>query len=330
MSAGNHAQAVAYHARLLGVPATIVMPEATPFVKVARTRHLGATVVLHGETIPDAAARAEELDAERAFTYVHPFDDPFVIAGQGTVALEMLEDHPDLDAIVVPVGGGGLVAGMAVVTKALAPHVEIVGVQTELYAVDGRQVPRPRPGECGGSTMAEGIAVGATGTLATDLVAEQVDDVVSCREQSIEDGVNLFLEIEKVVAEGAGAAGLAALIDHRERFAGRRVGVVLTGGNIDPRLLASVIMRGLVRSGRLSACGSPSTTGPGSLARLAASVGDAGGNIVEVLHQRLFADIPIRSAEVELAVETLDRDHGERLVADLRDGGYQVRVVPLD
>ncbi len=329
MSAGNYAQAVAHHARLLGIPVTVVMPEPTPFVKVGRTRLLGATVELHGESVAEAAIRAEELAAETGAIYLHPFDDPVVIAGQGTVALEMLEDHPDLDAVLVPVGGGGLVSGMGVAVKALAPAVEVVGVQTELYpsmltAMDGQSRP------CGGATMAEGIAVATAGTLTRDLVRRYVDDVITVREQSIEDGVNLFLEIEKVVAEGAGAAGIAALIDHRDRFAGRRVGVVLTGGNIDPRMLASVIMRGLVRSGRLSRLRVTLDDRPGSLSRLTALVGDAGGNIVEVFHQRLFADIPVRSAEVELAVETLDREHAGAIVARLRDAGHQVTVVPLD
>jgi len=329
VSAGNHAQAVAHHARLLGIPATIVMPEGTPFVKVARTRHLGAAVELYGASLAEAAARAEKLVADEGRTFVHPFDDPLVIAGQGTVALEMLADHPDIDALVVPVGGGGLVGGMAVAAKAIAPHVEVVGVQSELYpsmvaAFHHRDLP------CGGPTMAEGIAVTTVGSLTSAIVAAYVDDVVSVSEHSIEDGVNLFLEIEKVVAEGAGAAGLAALIDYRSRFEGRTVGVVLTGGNIDPRLLASVIMRGLVRSGRLSRMRVALDDRPGALARLTALVADAGGNIVEVFHQRLFADIPIRSAEVELAVETLDRTHAEALVARLSDAGYRVGVVPLD
>ena len=329
MSAGNHGQAVAHHARLLGIPATIVMPLGTPFVKVARTRHLGATVELVGETLAEAADRAEQLVADEGRTYVHPYDDPLVIAGQGTVALEMLEDDPDLDAVVVPVGGGGLIAGMGVAIDAIAPHVELVGVQSELYpsmvaAFHHTDLP------CGGPTMAEGIAVQQAGRLTTQLVAEHVDDVVSVSENSIEDGVNLFLEIEKVAAEGAGAAGVAALIDHPERFAGRRVGIVLTGGNIDPRLLASVIMRGLVRSGRLSRMRVMLDDRPGSLSRLTGLVADAGANIVEVFHQRLFANIPIRSADVELAVETLDRDHADRVVARLTDAGYRVAVLPLD
>jgi threonine dehydratase len=329
MSAGNHAQAVAHHAALLGIPATIVMPEGTPFVKVARTRMLGATVELHGETLAEAAARAEQLVVDEGRTFIHPFDDPAVIAGQGTVALELLDDHPDLDAVVVPVGGGGLLAGMAVVLRARLPHCDVVGVQSELYpSMVGAFHGDHRP--CGGPTMAEGIAVAHAGILTAELICALADDVLAVSEASIEDGVNLFLEIEKVVSEGAGAAGLAALIEHRDRFAGKRVGVVLTGGNIDPRLLASVILRGLVRSGRLSRLRVALEDRPGSLARLTALVGQAGGNIVEVVHQRLFADIPIRSAEVELAVETLDREHGDRLVAELRDAGYRVGVVPLD
>jgi threonine dehydratase len=329
VSAGNHAQAVAYHSGLLDIDAVIVMPETTPFVKVARTRDLGATVVLEGETLADAMKASEKLVAEGRL-FVHPYDDPVVIAGQGTVGLELLADHPDLDIVLVPVGGGGLISGIAVVVDALAPHIEVVGVQTSLYpsmarALAGDHDPLPM-----GPTMAEGIAVTTPGTITEEIVRALVDEVLVVSEAAIEDGVNLFLEIEKVVSEGAGAAGLAALAEHRGRFTGKRVGVVLTGGNIDPRLLASVILRGLVRSGRLVRLRVTVDDRPGALALLTAVVGEAGGNIVEVLHQRLFADVPIRSTEVELAVETLDRQHAGLLVDRLRDSGYRVNVVPLD
>ncbi|MGH9120227.1 MAG: threonine ammonia-lyase [Acidimicrobiales bacterium] len=328
-SAGNHAQAVAHHARRLGVAATIVMPEATPFLKVKRTRDLGAAVELKGETVGDSMDHAHLL-AEAGLTFVHPFDDPFVIAGAGTVGLELLTDHPALDILAVPVGGGGLISGVSIAARRLRPDIEIIGVQTETYP---SMVSALAEGEShcpGGPTMAEGIAVPVAGRLTRRIVAALVDDVVTVSESAIEDGVNLFLEIEKVVSEGAGAAGLAALLEHSDRFAGKKVGVVLTGGNIDSRLLASVILRALVRSGRLSRLRVMVDDRPGTLARLTKVVGDAGGNIIEVIHQRVFADMPIRSTEVELVVETLDRDHAERLMEQLRSAGYRVGLVPLD
>lgn len=330
VSAGNHAQAVARHASLLGIPATIVMPQNTPFVKVVRTRHLGAEVELHGETISEAMQRGRELVATEGRTFVHPFDDEHVIAGAGTVALELFEDYPDLDVLVVPVGGGGLLAGMSVVARELCPHVELLGVQTEAYpsmarALSGDSTPVP-----GGATMAEGIAVGEAGHLTTELLSAAGARILTVGERAVEEGVNLFLEIEKVVAEGAGAAGVAAILEHPEEFKGRRVGIVLTGGNIDPRTLASVILRGLVYSGRLNRWRVFVDDRPGTLARLTAAVGAAGGNIIEVVHQRVFASVPIRSTEVELAVETMDSEHGEKVLTALQNAGYRVAVVPLD
>jgi threonine dehydratase len=329
VSAGNHAQAVAYHARRLGIAATIVMPEATPFVKVARTRDLGATVELKGETIGDALEHVKGL-VDAGLVFIHPFDDPLIMAGAGTVALELLADHPDLECLVIPVGGGGLISGCAVAARGVRPDIEIVGVQTAGFPSMVQALQHDERGCPGGPTMAEGIAVPRAGELTRRLVAEFVDDVVVVPEAAIEDGVNLFLEIEKVVSEGAGAAGLAALQEHPARFAGKRVGVVLSGGNIDPRLLASVILRALVRSGRLTRLRVTVDDRPGSLARLTQVVADAGGNIIEVVHQRLFADIPIRSTEIELVVETLDREHADRLMVQLRSVGYRVGEVPLD
>ncbi|MEY2432379.1 MAG: threonine dehydratase [Acidimicrobiaceae bacterium] len=330
VSAGNHAQAVARHARLLGIDATIVMPRPTAYVKVGRTKALGARVELHGESVADAMEFGHKLVEREGRTLVHPFDDEHVIAGQGTVALELLADHPDLDAMVTPVGGGGLLAGMSVVARAIAPNVELVGAQTEAYPSMARALAhddRPVPG---GPTMADGIAVAHAGALTSALLSEAGAEILTVNEQSIEEAVNLFLEIEKVIAEGAGAAGLAAIVEHRDRFAGKRVGVVLTGGNIDPRLLSSVVLRGLVHSGRLSRLRVWLDDRPGSLSLLTAVVGNAGGNIVEVHHQRLFAAAPIRTTEVELAVETMDREHADRLVRALEEGGYRVAVVPLD
>jgi threonine dehydratase len=317
VSAGNHAQAVARHAALLGIPATIVMPSTTPFVKVGRTRHLGADVQLFGADLAEAMVRGREL-VEAGRTFVHPFDDPLVVAGQGTVGLELLEDRPDLDCIVVPVGGGGLVSGVAVVAAALAPDVEVIGVQTEAWA---SLVPG---GRVGGSTIAEGIAVAGPGAVTEPIVRELVADVLSVSERSIEDAVDLLLEIEKLVVEGAGAAGIAALATHRDRFAGRTVGVVITGGNIDPHLLAQIIERGLVRSGRLTRIRIALDDRPGTLASLLKIVGDAGANLVEVQHQRLFVDVGARSADVDLTIECMDAAHRDEVLAAIGAAGYAV------
>jgi threonine dehydratase len=328
VSAGNHAQAVARHAALLGVPATIVMPTTTPFVKVGRTRHLGATVELHGADLAEAMVRGREREAAGA-TFVHPYDDPLIVAGAGTVALELLDDFPDLDTIVVPVGGGGLIAGVAIVAAARNPAIEVHGVETEAgpsmaKAMAGDQRP------VGGPTMAEGIAVGAPGTITEPIVRELVKDIVVVRERSIERSVNLVLEIEKVVVEGAGAAGIAALLERRETFAGRRVGVILTGGNIDPRLLASIIERGLVADGRLARVRVGLDDRPGTLGALLTTVGTSGANLVEVEHQRLFADVRLRAAEVDLTIECMDAAHRDAVVAAICAGGWNARLLALD
>ncbi|MGE3619369.1 MAG: threonine ammonia-lyase [Acidimicrobiia bacterium] len=324
MSAGNHAQAVARHAARLGVDATIVMPATTPFVKVQRTRALGARVVLHGDDLSAATAEAERIVAEEGRTFVHPFDDPAVVAGQGTVALELLADHPDLDALVLPVGGGGLLAGAAVAGRALRDDLLLVGVQAERWSAVADALSGTGPG-AGGPTLADGIAVAHPGRLTTRLIAALADEVVTVREESIEDAVNLLLEIEKVVVEGAGAAGIAALREHPERFRGRRVGVVLSGGNVDPRLLASIVMRGLVRGGRLARLQVQVPDVPGTLGKVTTVVGEAGGNIVEVVHQRMFLDVPARSAELEVVLETYGNDHLDRVVAALEGAGFAVR-----
>jgi len=328
VSAGNHAQAVARHAALLGIPATIVMPKATPFVKVARTQHHGAVVELIGDDLTQAMVRGRELQAAGA-TFVHPYDDTRVIAGQGTVALELLEDHPELDAVVVPVGGGGLLAGMAVVAAELAPGLELVGVQSETWP--SMAVALGTVEHCpGGPTLAEGIAVREPGASTRPIIEALTAGVVTVTEAAIEDAVNLLLEIEKVVVEGAGAAGIAAVAAHRDRFAGRTVGVVLTGGNIDPRLLASIIQRGLVRAGKLARLRVALDDRPGTLAALLDVLGDAGGNLLEVVHQRLFAAVGVRTAEVDLTVECMDVAHRDAVVAALSSAGYRARVLPLD
>jgi threonine dehydratase len=324
MSAGNHAQAVARHATRLGIEATIVMPAHTPFVKVQRTEVLGARVVLHGEGLAEATGEAERLAAEGR-TFVHPYDDAAVIAGQGTVALELLEDHPELDALIVPTGGGGLLAGMAVVARALRPEMTVVGAQSDrwasmLAATSGARL------EIGGSTIAEGIAVPVAGTITQALVRELVDEILTVHDTSVEQGMNLLLEIEKVVVEGAGAAGIAALLEHPDRLRGREVGVVLSGGNVDPRLLASVIMRGLVRSGRLTRLHVEVPDVPGTLGLVTTTIGQAGGNIVEIGHQRMFLDVSARSAELEVVVETIDHEHVGRVIEALAGAGLVARV----
>ncbi|MCU1346099.1 MAG: ilvA [Acidimicrobiia bacterium] len=325
MSAGNHAQGVAHHARRLAIPATIVMPEFTPHVKVRNTEALGATVVLHGASLREARQRALELADAAGLVWVHPYDDSAVMAGQGTVALELLEDAPALSAIVVPVGGGGLLSGMAVVCRALSPTTELLGVQSELFpsavaALHGEVA------VCGGPTIAEGIAVADVGLLTMPVINELVDDVVTVSEARIEQAVNLLLDIEKTVVEGAGAAGLAAVLDRPAHFAGRAVGLVLCGGNIDPRLLAQVIMRGLVRAGRLTRIRVDLTDAPGALARVSAIIAALGGNIVEVSHQRMFSVLSARAVVLEVTVETRDAGQATAILESLRASGHHVEV----
>jgi threonine dehydratase len=301
------------------------MPATTPTVKVERTRELGATVVLVDGGVETAEARAREIAHTDGSVFVHPFDDPVVIAGQGTVAVELLSEFPDLDAVVVPVGGGGLVAGMAVALRARRPEIEIVGVQTERYpsmvgAVAGRRQP------CGGSTIAEGIAVAHPGSNTLAIVRDLVDDVVAVSESSIEEALNLLLFEEKTVTEGAGAAPLAVLLEHRARFEGRTVGLVLSGGNVDPRILSQVVLRGLVRDGLLVTLELVLPDAPGTLAAVAAVIGERGANIVEVSHHRLFDDVSIKSAVLDLSVETRGRTHVDEILTALRAAGFAVRV----
>ncbi len=325
MSAGNHAQAVARHATRLGIDATIVMPTGTPFVKVHRTEVLGARVIVHGADLAEAAGEVQRIIEAEGRVFVHPYDDPDVVAGQGTVALELLDDHPELDALVVPVGGGGLLAGMAVVARAIRPDITLIGVESSrwpsmLASVSGDDLP------VGGPTIAEGIAVALPGALPRALIEAHVDRIVTVSEESIEAAMNLLLEIEKVVVEGAGAAGIAALLEHPDLLRGRQVGVVLTGGNVDPRLLASVIMRGLARSGRLTRLEIQVPDQPGVLGQVTTVIGDAGANIVEIAHDRMLLDVPARSTEVDVVLETFDHDHLERVIAALSARGFSARV----
>ena len=327
MSAGNHAQGVAYHAQRLGMRAVIVMPRLTPGVKVERTRGFGAEVVLHGDTLEAARSHALQLAQAQQLTFVHPFDDEAIIAGQGTVGLEMLQDVPDLDCLVVAVGGGGLIAGMAVAAHAAKPGLEVIGVQTSRFpsmvnAIKGTHHP------LGSSTMAEGIAVGTPGQLTQALVRDHVSDLLLVDESDIEQAVLMLLEIEKTLVEGAGGASLAALLRHPERFKGRKVGLVLSGGNIDPLLLAAIIQRGMVRAGRLARIRVSARDVPGSLARITATVAEAGANIDEVHHQRAFTALPAQNVDVDLVIQTRHRAHLGEVLDALHQAGFEAEAHP--
>ena len=321
MSAGNHAQGVAYHARRLGMAATIVMPEATPFVKVENTRRLGARIVLRGASVEAAAVHAHAIADAEGLTFIHPFDDPAIIAGQGTLALEMLAAAPDLDVLVVPVGGGGLIGGMAAAAKAVNPAIEVIGVEAALYPSVYRLL-RGLPTLPGGPTIAEGIAVKEPGSLTLPLIRAHVADVLLVEEADIEAAILQLLEIEKTVAEGAGAAGLAAVLSHPERFRGRKVGIPLCGGNIDSRLLSAVILRGLVRTRRLVRLRVGVPDSPGSLVRIAAIIAERGGNVVDVAHQRAFSNLSVKLADVDFTVETRSGEHAREIAAALSAAGF--------
>ena len=323
-SAGNHAQGVAHHAQRLGLHAVIVMPQHTPTVKVERTRGFGAEVVLHGDSFDQARDRALQMAAEQGLTFVHPFDDEAVIAGQGTIGIEMLRAQPELDTLVIAVGGGGLISGIATAVRAIKPSVQIVGVQTSRFpamvnVVKGTQHPQ------GTSTIAEGIAVGQPGQITRELVRQHVDDLVLVEEGDIEQAIVMLLEIEKTLVEGAGAAGLAALLKDPARFAGKNVGLVLCGGNIDPLLLAAILERGLVRAGRLARIKVNARDTPGVLARITAVVAEAGANIDEVHHQRAFSMLSVQSVEVELVLQTRNLAHVQEVVAQLAAAGFEAK-----
>ena len=321
-SAGNHAQGVAHHAQRLGLRAVIVMPQHTPTVKVERTRGFGAEVVLHGESFDQAHDKALAMAAEQGLTFVHPFDDAAVIAGQGTIGIEMLKAQPDLDTLVIAVGGGGLISGIATAARHLKPGMQIIGVQTARFpamvnAIKGTSHPQ------GASTIAEGIAVGQPGQITREIVRELVDDLVLVDEGDIEQAIVMLLEIEKTLVEGAGAAGLAALLKDPARFAGKKIGLVLCGGNIDPLLLAAILERGMVRAGRLARIRVAARDTPGVLARITAVVAEAGANIDEVHHQRAFSTLSVQSVEVELVLQTRNRAHVQVVVARLVAAGFE-------
>ena len=321
VSAGNHAQGVAYHAERLGIAATIVMPRFASAVKVERTRGFGARVVLHGDTFDDARAHGLELARREGQVVIHPYDDPEVMAGQGTIALEMLAQQPALDTLVVPIGGGGLISGVAVAARALRPGIRIVGVQTERFPAVWRAL-RGEPSQSGQATIADGIGVGAPGVHTLPVIRRCVDEVLLVAEDDIEQAILMLLEIEKTVVEGAGAVGLAALLKHRERFAGRKVGLILSGGNIEPLVLAEIIERGMVRSGRLARLRLDVRDVPGALADVATLLGQLGANIEEIQHQRAFTTLSVERAQIEVVVHTRGAAHIEELLASLCASGY--------
>jgi threonine dehydratase len=328
-SAGNHAQGLSYHGTRLGIPVTIVMPVPTPTVKVMQTESVGGKVVLFGETFDDAYKHARQLEAEQGLTFVHPFDDPNVAAGQGTVALEMLESIPSLDMLVVPIGGGGLLSGMGTAARALKPDIGLIGVQAELYPsmyalLNNLQMP------CEGDTLAEGIAVKIPGAFTSEVIRELVDEIVLVNEAQLETAVSLLLQIEKTVAEGAGAAGLAAMMAYPEKFAGKNVGVVLCGGNIDTRLLANVLLRDLARSGRLARLRLTLQDRPGALYKVMRLFNEHNVNIIEIYHQRIFTTLPAKGLITDIECEARDANQLQGLVDGLNDAGYKVERVELN
>ena len=326
MSAGNHAQGVAHHAARLDIPATIIMPTNTPFTKVRRTQELGARVVLRGENLDDSRDYVDEQVAEHGLTLIHPYDDPAIMAGQGTVGMEMLAAVPELDDLVVPIGGGGLIAGISIAAKAIKPEIRITGVEASLYpsmtdALKGVEA------TYGGATIAEGIAVKRPGLLTRQVVQAHVDTIQLVDEAELEAAVQRLMTEQKIVSEGAGAAGVAAVFADPERYAGRRVGVVICGGNIDARMMSSILLRGLIRDGRLVRLRVEIVDVPGALARIAAVTGKAGANIVEVHHRRLFYELPVKRAEIDVVLETRDGEHVETVVAGLNEQGFPARIL---
>jgi len=328
-SAGNHSQAVAYHATRLGIPATIVMPESTPSMKVTKTKGYGAKVVLYGGVFDDAYAKARELADAEGYVFVHPFDDPWIIAGAGTVALEMLEDAPDLDTIVVPIGGGGLMSGVSIATRAIKPDVELIGVEAELYpsmkcAIEGCDLP------LGGDTLAEGIAVKQPGELTSAILKQNVDEVVLVSEVDIERAVAMLVGIEKTVVEGAGASGVAAMLSDRDRYKGKKVATLLCGGNIDTHLLANVLVRDLVRRGRIARLRVAAQDQPGALAKITAQFQEAGVNIIEIRHSRIFTALPAKDTVIEVECEARDAAAIDHVESMLKSAGFSVERASLD
>jgi threonine dehydratase len=324
MSAGNHAQGVAYHAQRLGIPATIVMPEGTPFTKIERTASFGPRVILKGDSIDAAAIYARELAAAENLIFVHPYDDPYIVAGQGTIGLEIIEDDPDLDFLVIPIGGGGLIGGISTAVKALKPSIEIYGVESDLYPSMHHAINEIPPAN-GGQTLADGIAVKSPGALTRAIVEEHVREVLLVDEMSVERAVGTLIETQRIVAEGAGAAALAAIMCHPSAFRNCKVGIVVGGGNIDSRLLSQVLMRTLVLDGRMATLRIEIIDQPGVMSTLTRVIGQAGGNIMDITHHRLFIDLPVKRAEVDVLVETRNAGHVDEIIKLLEQSGFSTR-----
>ncbi len=326
ISAGNHAQGVAYHAKRLGAPATIVMPAGTPFTKVSRTQSHGARVILRGDTIDASQDFASDLAEAEGLTLVHPYDDPKIVAGQGVIALEMLADAPDLETLVIPIGGGGLIGGVGLAANQIKPSIQIVGVEAALYPSMYQSL-NGLPVQCGGDTIAEGIAVKTPGALNIALARRFVDDLVLLDEPSLEHALQTMLETGKLVAEGAGAAPLAAVLADPARFAGKKVGVIVCGANIDSRIMAGVLMRGMARAHRLARIRVGIADAPGALSKVASQIGETGANIVEVMHQRMFYDVPVKQASLDIMIETRDENHIYDVMARLQAAGYTAKIL---
>lgn len=326
-SAGNHAQGVGYFSQKLGIPATIVMPKGTPFTKIARTEAFGAKVVLHGDDFISARDHAYELADQHGFAFVHPYDDDHVMAGQGTIALEILEDKPDLDVLMVAIGGGGLISGVGIAAKAIKPDIEIYGVQASLYPSMYDAYHQVATDFTGDQTIADGIAVKEPSANTHAIIDQVVDDVFLTGEIEIEEAIQMYLETQRIISEGAGAASLAGLIKNKDRFKGKSVGLIVSGGNIDSRMLSSILMRGLAREGRLASLRINIPDMPGVLATISTIIGDSGANIIEVHHQRLFSDVALKQTQIDVAVETLDRKHVTHIVSLLNGKGFQTRVL---
>ncbi len=325
-SAGNHAQGVAFHARNLGIPATIYMPVGTPFTKVRRTEDLDSRVVLSGEGLSEAREAATAFAEKTGKQFIHPYDDEKIVIGQGTVGLEMLSDHPDLDILLVPIGGGGLIAGSAIAAKALKPDITVIGVEAKNYPSMKNAIAGVAD-KCGGQTVAEGIAVKTPGDITRPIIEELVSEYILVSEASLEKSIQTYLEVQRLVVEGAGAATLAALIDDPEKYIGKKVGIIVSGGNIDSRLLSSILLRGLVREGRLVRLRIGITDAPGVLAKVCGLIGKSGGNIVEVYHQRMFYDVPVKQADVDVVVETMDSRHVDEITGKLKQAGFPTRCL---
>ena len=326
MSAGNHAQGVAYHAQRLGIPATIVMPDFAPFAKVERTKSFGARVVQTGDTLDASAVAAREIAAEQDLTFVHPYDDELIVAGQGTIGLEILEDQPDLDVLVVPIGGGGLISGIATAIKAHNPQIDIIGVEVNQFP-SMYQAIHSLPATSGGVTLADGIAVKNPGQITRPIIKELVSEILLVTETDVEMAIAYLVERQKLVAEGAGAAGVAAIMAHTSRFAGKKVGTVICGGNIDIRILSGVLNRAMVRDGRMVRLRVEIVDRPNTLSRISEIIGRAGANIIEVYHQRLYPDLPVRQAEIDFILETRDADHVQEIASNLVAAGYPTRTL---